>query len=102
MKIDFYIPKDQTIPIQLRLKVNEQYDVYYESIATAFGYEFTFFKIQGVTQEMAIAITDEIVLRMIDQSYDHGSSWRESNVREIVETDFQIIVKVYFRVRDAG
>ena len=102
MKIDFYIPKDETIPTQLRVKVNDQYDVYYEALADVFGYEFTFFKIQGITKEMATAITDEIVLRMIDQSYDHGSSWRESNVREIVETDFQIIVKVYFRVRDAG
>lgn len=102
MKIDFYIPKDQTIPIQLRVKVNKQYDVYYEAFADVFGYRFNFFKIQGVTQEMARAITDEIVLRMIDQSYDHGSSWRENNVREIVETDFQIIVKVYFGVKDAG
>lgn len=77
-------------------------NVYYEASADVFCYEFTFFKIQGITKEMATAITDEIVLRMIDQSYDHGSSWRESNVREIVENDFKIIVKVYFRVRDAG
>lgn len=102
MKIDFYIPKDTAIPLQLRLKVNEQYDVYYEEFADVFGYEFTFFKIQGVTQEMARAITDEIVLRMIDQSYDHGSSWRENKTREVIENDFKIIVKVYFRVRDAG
>lgn len=102
MKIDFYIPKDETIPTQLRLKANDQYDVYYKRLGNTFGYEFIFYKFQGVTNEMARAITDEIVLRMIDQSYDHGSSWRENNVREIVETDFQIIVKVYFRVRDAG
>ena len=102
MKIDFYIPKDETIPTQLRVKVNEQYDVYYKRLGNTFGYEFIFYKFQGVTNEMARAITDEIVLRMIDQSYDHGSSWRENNVREIVETDFQIIVKVYFEVRDAG
>lgn len=102
MKIDFYIPKDETIPTQLRVKVNEQYDVYYKRLGNTFGYEFIFYKFQGVTNEMARAITDEIVLRMIDQSYDHGSSWRENNVREIVETDFQIIVKVYFGVRDAG
>lgn len=102
MKIDFYIPKDTAIPLQLRLKVNEQYDVYYEASADVFGYEFTFFKIQGITKEMAIAITDEIVLRMIDQSWDHGSQWRENKVRTIDENDFKIIVKVYFRVRDAG
>lgn len=102
MKIDFYIPKDQTIPLQLRVKVNEEYDVYYEAFPDDFGYEFSFFKIQGVTKEMARAITDEIVSQMIDQSYDHGSQWRENKTREIIENDFEIIVKVYFRVRDAG
>ena len=102
MKIDFYIPKDTAIPLQLRLKVNEQYDVYYEKIAGTFGYKFTFYKINDITKEMAIAITDEIVLRMIDQSYDHDSSWRERDIREIFESDFKIIVNVYFRVRDAG
>lgn len=102
MKIDFYIPKDTTIPLQLRLEVNEQYSVYYKESADVFGYEFTFFKIQGITKEMATAIVDEIVLRMIDQSYDHGAHWRETKVREYFENDFKIIVKVYFRVRDAG
>lgn len=102
MKIDFYIPKDQTIPLQLRVKVNEEYDVYYEAFPDDFGYKFSFFKIQGVTKEMARAITDEIVSQMIDQSYDHGSQWRENKTREIIENDFEIIVKVYFRVRDAG
>lgn len=102
MKIDFYIPKDQTIPLQLRVKVNEEYDVYYEAFPDDFGYKFSFFKIQGVTKEMARAITDEIVSQMIDQSYDHDSQWRENKTREIIENDFEIIVKVYFRVRDAG
>ena len=102
MKIDFYIPKDTAIPLQLRLKVNEQYDVYYEASADVFGYEFTFFKIQGITKEMATAITDEIVLRMIDQSYDHGSSWREDETREFTENDYTITIVVHFRVRDAG
>lgn len=102
MKIDFYIPKDETIPTQLRVKVNEQYDVYYERLTNAFGYRFSFFKFQGVTQEMARAITDEIVLRMIDQSYDHGASWRESKVQGYFENDYEIAITVYFRVRDAG
>lgn len=102
MKIDFYIPKDETIPTQLRVKVNEQYDVYYERLAHAFGYRFSFFKFQGVTQEMARAITDEIVLRMIDQSYDHGASWRESKVQGYFENDHEIAITVYFKVRDSG
>lgn len=102
MKIDFYIPKDETIPTQLRVKVNEQYDVYYERLAHAFGYRFSFFKFQGVTQEMARAITDEIVLRMTDQSYDHGAQWREDETREFTENDYTITIVVHFRVRDAG
>lgn len=102
MKIDFYIPTDETIPTQLRVKVDDQYDVYYRRLVGIFGYEFTFFKVQGITKEMATAITDEIALRMIDQSWDHGSQWRENKVRTIDENDFEIIVKVHFRVRDAG
>lgn len=102
MKIDFYIPKDTAIPLQLRLKVNDQYDVYYKRLVGIFGYEFTFFKYQGVTSEMARTITDEIVLRMIDQSYDHGSSWREDETREFTENDYTITIVVHFRVRDAG
>lgn len=102
MKIDFYIPKDETIPTQLRVKINDQYDVYYERLASAFGYRFSFFKFQGVTQEMARAITDEIVIRMIDQSYDHGAHWRETKVKEYFENDYEIVITVYFRVRDAG
>lgn len=102
MKIDFYIPKDETIPTQLRVKVNEQYDVYYERLAHAFGYRFSFFKFQGVTQEMARAITDEIVSRMVDQFYDHGAQWREDETREFTENDYTITIVVHFRVRDAG
>lgn len=102
MKIDFYIPKDETIPTQLRVKVNEQYDVYYKRLGNTFGYEFIFYKFQGVTNEMARAITDEIVLRMIDQSYDHGARWEEDESRDFTENDYTITIVVHFRVRDAG
>lgn len=102
MKIKFYIPESQVIPTQLRVKVDEQIDVYYSRLPDAFGYKFDFFKRQDVTLEMATAITDEIVSKMISQSYDHGAQWRECGVREVVNDDFDLSITVFFRVRDAG
>lgn len=102
MKIDFYIPQDKVIPTELRLKVDGQYDVYYENSPNDFSYRFSFFKFQGITMEMARAIVDEIVSRMIDQSYDHGAQWKEYWGREFVENDYKIQITAFFRVRDAG
>lgn len=102
MKIEFYIPKDETIPTRLRVKVDGEIDVYYERLPDAFGFKFEFFQHQGVTQEMATAITDEIVRRMESQSYDHGAQWRECGVREIYMDEWDLSITVFFRVRDAG
>ena len=102
MKIEFYIPKDQAIPTQLRVKVDGEIDVYYDRLPDAFGWKFKFFKHQGVTLEMATAITDQIVSKMISQSYDHGAQWRECGVRKIVNDEWDLRITVYFRVRDAG
>lgn len=103
MNIEFYIPKDETIPTRLRLEVDGTVDVYYEKLPNAFAYKFTFFRHQGVTSEMACAITDKIVSRMISQSYDHGSGsqWRECGVRTIVDDAFELSITVFFRVLDA-
>ena len=101
MKIEFYTA-EQKIPTQLRLKVDGHIDVYYNRLPDEFGYKFEFFKHQGVTVELASAITDEIVAKMIEQSYDHGAQWRESGVREIVNDDFDLSITVFFRLRDAG
>lgn len=100
MNIEFYIPKDETIPTQLRVKVDGNIDVYYER--TFSGWKFEFFKFQGVTLEMATAITDEIVRKMVHQSYDHGAQLRECGVREIVNDEFELSIAVSFRMRDAG
>lgn len=102
MKINFYIPKDEKIPTRLRVKVDESLDVYYEQLPDAFGYKFSFFQSQGVTLNMATTITDEIVSRMVSQSYDHGAQWRECGIREIVLNDWELSITVFFRVRDAG
>lgn len=101
MKIKFCIPESQTIPTRLRLKVDEKYDVYYERRTAAFAYTFEFFKSQGVTEELATEITNEIVRRMISQSYDHGAQWRECFSREVESDEYNICITVYFRVRDA-
>lgn len=102
MKIEFYIPKGEKIPTQLRVKVDDAIDVYYDRLPDVFGWQLVFFKHQGVNSEMATSIADEIVREMIWQSYDHGAQWRERGVREVEEDEFNICIKVYFRVRDAG
>lgn len=102
MNIEFYIPEGETIPTQLRVKVDGSIDVYYDRLSDAFGWKFEFFKHQGVTLEMATVITDGIVSRMIAQSYDHGAQWRECGVREIVNDEWDLSITVFFRVRDAG
>ena len=102
MKIEFYIPEDQSIPTNLRVKVDDKFDVYYSRLNDVFGFKFEFFEFQGVTREMATAITDEIVSKMVSQSYDHGAQWRECGVREIVADGLELSITVFFRVRDAG
>ena len=103
MKIEFYIPSDEFIPSTLRLKVDDEIDVYYEKLQTDFGYRFTFLKFQqGVSRETATEIVNQIVDRMVSLSYDHGSQWRENGVRHIVENDYELNITVFFRVRDAG
>ena len=86
MKIEFYSAGKQ-IPTELRLKVDDKFDVYYSQLSDWIGYKFEFFKHQGVTAELATKITDEIVSRMIDQSYNHGSQWRECS-RDVIDNDF--------------
>ena len=102
MKMDFYPPDRSVVPTQLRLKIDGYIDVYYNRLPNEFGYKFKFLKNQGVTVELASAITDEIVSKMIEQSYDHGAQWRESGDREIVNDDFDLSITVFFRLRDAG
>ena len=101
MKISFYIPKYEIIPTELRLKVDENVDVYYKKLPDKFGYEFSFLRSQGITLEEGTAIVDEIVNRMKSQSYDHGVEWRESAVREIIYNEHEFNITVFFRIRDA-
>lgn len=102
MKIEFYIPKDETIPTQFRLKVDGM-DVYYEKVDGEFAYDFTLF---GKAKETATEIVDRIVSIMCNQSYDHGAEWREIKTKRMilyspVEEWDHLIIRVYFRIKDA-
>lgn len=102
MKIEFYIPNGQVIPIQLRLKVDDRYDVYYRRDPNEFAWYFTFW---NEAKDHYERILDDIVAKMEQQSYDHGAAWRETErqlTQEPREWYEPIEVKVSFRVRDAG
>lgn len=102
MEIKFYIPKDETIPTRLRLKVDGM-DVYYERVKGEFAYDFTLF---DKAKEKYTEIIDQLVSIMCNQSYDHGAEWRERKERRFVvhypakEWDYMII-RVYFRIKDS-
>ncbi len=97
MNIEFYIPKDEKIPTDLRLKV-DGVDVYYERIKGGFR-----FQIYVDTDEKALEIAQEITQQMIwdhDES-QHGVSWRTVSL-EIIEDEWKWrrIVEWKYRVRD--
>lgn len=98
MNIEFYIPKDEKIPTDLRLKV-DGVDVYYERIKGGFR-----FQIYVDTDEAALEIAKEITQQMIwdhDES-QHGVSWITVSL-ELVEDErkFRRIVEWKYRVRDS-
>ena len=111
MNINFYIPPNQKIPTQLRLKVtddnNKVYDVYYSRSSKTFSYTFEFLNYQFedengfVYQNLMDKIIKEIIEKLIWQSEDHGSRWVQTN-QEITNQDkFMTLYKIDFRTRDA-
>lgn len=98
MKIEFYIPKDEKIPTDLRLKV-DGIDVYYERIKGGFR-----FYVYVDSDEKALEIVKAIAEQMIfdhDES-QHGVSWRTLSF-EVTrdEWGFRRIVDWRYRVRDS-
>lgn len=98
--IKFYIPKNERIPTQLQLKVN---DIYVEYERTVSGFRF---KINTEDETEALAIATDIAGMMIqdhDES-EHGVSWRTTSFR-IVDIGRQNTgftwVDWSYRVRDS-
>lgn len=101
MNVEFYIPKSQRIPTELRLKVDGK-QVTYRRLQDAFGYDFCFYS--GETVEEAMDITKELAEIMCAQSYDHGSEWRIVSMEPVQQCERYKIgetIRVLFRVRDS-
>ena len=111
MNINFYIPPNQKIPTQLRLKVtddnNKVYDVYYSRSSKTFSYTFEFLNFQFedengfVYQGTMDRIMDEIIDIFISQSEDHGFRWVQTGQKITHQDKFTTLYKIDFRARDA-
>ena len=98
MDIKFYIPKDITIPTDLRLVV-DGVSVHYKRING--GFEFRI----GVDDDAkAIEIANEIIAVMKNEHDEsqHGVSWRTVSVELIPsDWDFERTVLWKYKVRDS-
>ena len=98
--IKFYIPEDLTIPTDLRIKIDDNIDIYYKRIDS--GFEFRVYDVNSDEEAMEIVreITDSMK-REHDES-QHGVSWRTVSM-ELVRSDwdFYKIVVWKYRVRDS-
>lgn len=106
-KFNFYIPKSQTIPTDLRLK-GEGVDIKYEKLPDAFGYEFKVYH-PGAEETPAVApdreLVEDIAHQMCNQFFDHGASWRVTKIKMVHSAEKWWdcnIFHVLFRIRDAG
>lgn len=99
MEIKFFIPDDQTIPTQLRLTADGVH-VYYNRLPDRFAYRFT---VYTQDENAAANIVEEIAHIMVNQSYDHGASWRIKTIVQVSdESVMSYTYDVDFRFRDAG
>lgn len=99
-EIKFYIPKDETIPTDLRLYVGD-IDVRYERIKSGFRFHI------GVDDEdKAIDVAKEIAdkMKLEHDESQHGVSWRTISL-EVVPQDeryrIDTVVDWIYRVRDS-
>lgn len=103
MNIEFYIPKDEKIPTDMRLKVDDV-DVTYERIYGGIGRGFRFY-IFVDSDERALEITKAIARQMIrdhDES-QHGFYWQTVSM-EIIEGTwgFRRIIDWKYKVMDSN
>lgn len=100
MKIEFYISKGETIPTDLRLKVDGN-QIEYERVKNGF-----LFKTLIDDEEEALEIVSEIV-KQIKREHDepeHGISWRTVSLSVVPQEDRYKIgtwVRWEYRVRDS-
>lgn len=98
--IRFYIPKDESIPTDLRLYVGENY-VEYEHINNGF-----LFKTLIDDEEDAMKVVEQIVNRMKSEhdESEHGVSWRTISLSVVPQDERYKIgtwVEWKYRVRDS-
>ena len=100
MKIEFYVPKGETIPTDLRLKVDGN-QITYGRVKNGF-----LFKTLIDDEEKALEIVYEIVKRIEiehDES-EHGVSWRTVSLSVVPQEERYKIgtwVRWEYRVRDS-
>ena len=98
--IKFYIPKDETIPTDLRLVVDDVY-VEYKRIGCGFV-----FHVLLDDEEKAVEIVNEIVQQMIKEHDEsqHGVSWRTVSLEVVPQkARYKIgtMIEWKYRVRDS-
>lgn len=100
MDIKFYIPKDETIPTDLRLHCDDVY-VEYERIDGGF-----IFRILEDNEDTAMQIATAIVdkIRHEHDEPQHGISWRTVSLRIVPQDNrykIDTIIEWKYRVRDS-
>lgn len=89
--------RDKIVPTDMRVKVDDNYEVSYVRSIGEFAYEFKVFPMTGADEAVL-----QVVDAMEDQSYDHGAEWRRTYVNELPpEDDTYRVFKVGFRIRDS-
>lgn len=99
-EIKFYIPKDETIPTDLRLYVGDVY-VHYERIRNGFR-----FHISVDDEDKAIDVVKEITdkMRREHDESQHGVSWRTMSLKVVPQDEryrIDTVVDWIYRVRDS-
>lgn len=98
-KIEFYIPKDEKIPTDLRLKVDEK-DVFYKRAKEGLAYEFEIFNLADEVE--GLSIVEDLSRIICDQSDTDGYTyWIVTEIIQITKFEFSCCKwRVSFRVKD--
>lgn len=90
--------REKIVPIDMRVKVDDKYEVSYVRSIGEFAYEFYTFPTDDGASEAVL----QVVSAMESQSYDHGAEWRKTYFNELPsDDDMYRVFKVGFRIRDS-